>query len=98
MVVRVGPPATTSRKLRQTRKGAAVAAESGAGVWLARTATYLHAVRAQAQRTGVSRKANVERGLLTNPKHNIASGLLATVCKQSVDPPAIRFLSHATRA
>jgi DNA polymerase III subunit gamma/tau len=36
LAVRVGPPATTSREPRQARKGAAVAARSGAGVGLTR--------------------------------------------------------------
>ncbi len=40
MVGRVGSPATIGREPRQTRKGAAVATDSGAGVWLARSATY----------------------------------------------------------
>ena len=39
MVGRVGPPATISCEPRQARKGAAAATDSGAGVWLARSAT-----------------------------------------------------------
>ena len=41
MVVRAGSPATISCEPRQARKGAAVTANSGAGVWLVWTATYL---------------------------------------------------------
>jgi DNA polymerase III subunit gamma/tau len=39
MVVRVGPPATIGCEPRQARKGATVAADSGAGVWRVRAAT-----------------------------------------------------------
>ena len=40
MVIRVGAPAAASREPRQARKGATVAVEPGAGVSLARIATY----------------------------------------------------------
>ncbi len=43
MRVCAGPLATTNRELRQARKGAAVAAMSGAGVWLARAFCFLPA-------------------------------------------------------
>ena len=39
MVAPAGPPATTSCEPRQTRKGAAAATDSGAGVWRAGVAT-----------------------------------------------------------
>ncbi len=39
MVACIGPPATINRKPGQARKGAAVAVDSGAGVWLVRAAT-----------------------------------------------------------
>ena len=39
MVACVGPLATIDRELSQARKGAAVAVDSGAGVWLAQVAT-----------------------------------------------------------
>jgi hypothetical protein len=39
MVGRVGSSATIGCEPRQARKGAAVATDSGAGVWLARSAT-----------------------------------------------------------
>ena len=39
LLVRIGPPATTSCEPRQARKGAAAAVASGAGVWLVGTAT-----------------------------------------------------------
>ena len=39
MVTLIGPLATISRELRQARKGAAVAAILGAGVWLVWVAT-----------------------------------------------------------
>ena len=39
MVVRIGPLASPGRKPRQARKGAAVAADAGAGVWLVRAAS-----------------------------------------------------------
>jgi len=41
MVVGAGPLATRSCEPRQTRKGAAAAADVGAGVWLALTAAIL---------------------------------------------------------
>ena len=41
MVIRVGAPAAASREPRQARKGATVAVVPGAGVSLARIATYL---------------------------------------------------------
>lgn len=39
MVACVGPLATIDRELSQAWKGAAVAVDSGAGVWLAQVAT-----------------------------------------------------------
>ena len=42
MVAPVGPLATTNCEPRQTRKGAAAAMDSGAGVWRAGVATTLH--------------------------------------------------------
>lgn len=41
MAARVGPPATLRCKPRQARKGAAAAADSGAGVWLVQVATLI---------------------------------------------------------
>jgi len=41
MVASVGPPATIRCELRQAWKGAAAAADSGAGVWLAGAATIM---------------------------------------------------------
>jgi len=39
MAGRIGPLATINREPGQARKGAAAAVDSGAGVWLVRTAT-----------------------------------------------------------
>ncbi len=44
MVARIGPPATISCKPRQARKGATVAVDSGAGVWLVRVAANLYSI------------------------------------------------------
>ena len=45
MAAPVGPSATIRCEPRQARKGAAAAADSGAGVWLAGVATYsLHGI------------------------------------------------------
>ncbi len=40
MAGRIGPLATIYREPGQARKGAAAAVDSGAGVWLVRTATF----------------------------------------------------------
>ena len=48
MVVRISPLASPSRKLRQARKGAAVAVDAGAGVWLVRAASIPSFARAVA--------------------------------------------------
>jgi len=44
MVTPAGPPATISCEPRQTRKGAAAAMDSGAGVWRAGVATNYRSV------------------------------------------------------
>ncbi len=41
MVTCIGPLATIGSELRQARKGATVAADSGAGMWLIRAATLI---------------------------------------------------------
>lgn len=45
MVVRISPLATTGCESRQARKGATVAAASGAGVWRVRATTLIPAAR-----------------------------------------------------
>lgn len=42
MVAWIGPPATICREPRQARKGAAAAADSGAGMWLVQAASLQH--------------------------------------------------------
>ena len=44
MAARIGPLATINCELRQARKGATAAVDSGAGVWLVRVATFFSSV------------------------------------------------------
>ena len=62
MAVRIGPLASPGREPRQARKGAAAAADAGAGVWLVRAASPLDPGRAAArfQYAGTEKSINPE--------------------------------------
>ena len=66
VVAPVGPPATISREPGQARKGAATAADLGAGVWLAGVASkFPHILIASLVREADAKRENMLSLLLT---------------------------------